>query len=91
MNDHINPVIPAGANLGWTLFAVALVVLLVSAVISIVLRTRGVAPAGADSSAQRSAAGARLAWLAVVILAPVLGPILWFGIGRRLTGSLPRP
>lgn len=37
----------------------------------------------------RAAAGPTIGWIAVVTLVPLVGPILWFAIGRRSLSGPP--
>lgn len=72
--------VDAARPLGWALLAVgalvvlALVVLFVSALVSI-LRSR-------------SSGGMKLVWVFLAFCAPFLGPVLWFVIGRKHADSV---
>jgi hypothetical protein len=39
----------------------------------------------------KGTAGAIVGWIAVVTLLPVVGPIIWFAIGRRTLRSTQQP
>ncbi|WP_404312325.1 PLDc N-terminal domain-containing protein [Agrococcus terreus] len=67
----VNPLLPAHYDLMWAVGMVAVVVLGVSAFISISRRAR------------QTPLPVSLAWIAGVLLIPVLGPLAWFLIGRR--------
>ena len=75
MPTTANPLLPATADIGWSIFVLAVVVLLVVSLISVGRRSSGL---GALATA---------IWVVVVILLPVLGPLAWFVAGRR---SVPR-
>ncbi|GAA3591272.1 PLDc N-terminal domain-containing protein [Agrococcus terreus] len=74
----VNPLLPAHYDLLWTAAMVGVVVLGVSAFISISRRAR------------QTPLAVSLAWIGVVLLIPVLGPLLWFAAGRRAAPSLDR-
>lgn len=73
--DEQNPLIPAGYDIAWSIVAVAAIVLIVVALISLA------------RSAQRLTSLQALIWVLVVLFVPVLGSIAWMAVGRR-TASL---
>ena len=74
-----NPLLPAFYDVIWAVPMIAVVVLGVSAFISISRRAR------------QTPLPVSLAWIAGVLLIPVLGPLAWFLIGRpRAAPSLDR-
>ncbi|MBV0893893.1 PLDc N-terminal domain-containing protein [Microbacterium sp. NC79] len=74
MTETINPLIPAGYDIAWSVAALVGVVLLVIALVSI----------GRDSSLT---AGQRLVWVLLAIFLPVVGPVAWLVAGRRATAA----
>lgn len=79
MPSTSNPLEPAAYDVLWSLGMVAVVVLGVSAFVSISRRAR------------QTPLPVSLAWIAGVLLIPVLGPLAWFLIGRpRAAPSLDR-
>ena len=70
MTAGANPLIPTSWEFTTLLLGGALIALVVIAIISL-SRDRHYTPAQ------------RLLWLLVILAAPVLGPILWLGVGRR--------
>ncbi|AWB86191.1 PLDc N-terminal domain-containing protein [Mycetocola zhujimingii] len=66
-----NPLLPVWFDIVWTLVLAVVVVSLVLALVQIARRR--------DLDAV-----ARAAWVLVVIIAPIIGPVAWFAIGRRL-------
>lgn len=74
MTETINPLIPAGYDIAWSVAALIGVVLIVIALVSI----------GRDSSLT---AGQRLVWVLLAIFLPVAGPVAWLVAGRRATAA----
>lgn len=66
-----NPLLPTVGDSVWFALAIVLFVAAVAAVLSISRRARqlGAAPL--------------VLWLAFVVLVPLVGPTLWFAVGRR--------
>lgn len=77
MTETINPLIPAGYDIAWSVAALVGVVLLVIALVSV----------GRDSSLT---AGQRLVWVLLAIFLPVVGPVAWLLAGRRATAARAR-
>lgn len=73
MSSSGNPLIPAGYDIAWSVFAFVVFALMILAVISLA------------RSAKQLTAIATLAWTLVVLFIPVLGPVAWLSIGRRST------
>ncbi|WP_306232312.1 PLDc N-terminal domain-containing protein [Agrococcus beijingensis] len=70
----VNPLLPAGYDLVWTLVIATLAALAVVAALQ-VLRAKQLS-------------GLEVAvWLLVIVALPVLGPVAWFITGRRLRAS----
>lgn len=70
-----NPLVPAAYDVVWMAAALAALVLAVAAVVSI-----------ARSPGLRAAA--RVLWLLVVVIVPVVGALAWFALaGRRVSPS----
>lgn len=70
----VNPLIPAEYDWAWSIALVVVVlaqaILVIAAVVSIL-------------ASPRYTGGGKLLWIAVVLLAPFLGPLGWFLGGRR--------
>lgn len=71
MSDEHNPLIPVGYDIVWSIVTVLVVALTIVALVTLA------------RSARRLTATQALIWTAVVLLAPILGPIAWLTIGRR--------
>lgn len=71
--DAVNPLLPAGYDIAWSI-AVALVAVLV--IIALVSLARVAGPGLTGTQA--------LVWTVVALVVPVLGPIAWFAVGRRV-------
>ena len=70
MTERINPLMPAGYDIVWSVIALAALVLLVVALVSL----------GRDKSLTP---GQTLGWILVALLLPVVGPAAWLIAGRR--------
>lgn len=70
-----NPLLPASYDLLWAIAFVAVVGLGVAAFVGISRRARSTPLA------------VSLVWIALVLLVPVLGPLAWFVVGRRMMGE----
>lgn len=70
LGGDVNPLVPAGFDVAHTVIILALLALFVAAAVSI-LRS------------PRYTAGGKSLWLLVVLLLQVVGPIVWFAVGRR--------
>ncbi|PYY36451.1 PLDc N-terminal domain-containing protein [Curtobacterium sp. MCBD17_030] len=70
MEEH-NPLIPPVYDIAWSVVAAASVVLIVITIASLGRRASQLSPLLA------------LAWAALILTAPVLGPVAWLAIGRR--------
>jgi hypothetical protein len=68
-DESVNPLVPTGWEVAVLMAGAVVVMLFIGALISIG-RNRNYTPAG------------RVFWLLIVLALPVLGPILWFLIGR---------
>ena len=70
----VNPLIPAEYDWAWSIALVVVVlaqaILVIAAVVSVL-------------ASPRYTGGGKLLWIAVVLLAPFLGPLGWFLGGRR--------
>lgn len=71
MTQIVNPLLPAGYDIVWSVVMVAIVVLMVVALVSLMRLAKSITP------------GVGLVWALVVLLLPVVGPLAWLGIGRR--------
>ncbi|WP_413354206.1 PLDc N-terminal domain-containing protein [Microbacterium sp. 1P06AB] len=74
--DTVNPLLPAGYDIVWSVVALMAAVLAIVALVSL---TR---------SARRLTSTQALLWVLVVLLVPVAGPLAWLAVGRR--GGMPR-
>lgn len=75
--EAMNPLLPAGYDIAWTLVLVSVLALTVTALWQ-ALRSRA------------HTGGEQLLWALVIVVAPVLGSIAWFVLGRaprRSTGT----
>jgi hypothetical protein len=70
MEEH-NPLIPRVYDDVWSVVAVASLVLIVIAIVSLGRKASQLSPLLA------------LAWAALILVVPVLGPVAWLAIGRR--------
>lgn len=78
MEDAVNPLLPAGYDVAWSVVMVAVVALWAVALVSLF------------RSAKRMTPGIGLVWALVVLLIPVLGSVAWLAVGRRtLTAHRP--
>lgn len=75
------PLLPAGFDIAYSLAPIFLIALIVVSLISIARHGDGLSSV------------ATAVWSALVVLAPFLGPIAWFIVGRRAArnGRLPGP
>jgi uncharacterized membrane protein YhaH (DUF805 family) len=71
MGDSINPLLPAGYDIAWTIISILLIALVIVALVSIA------------RTAKRLTSAQALIWTLVTIFVPVVGPIAWLSIGRR--------
>ena len=71
MGDSINPLLPAGYDIAWTIISILLIALVIVALVSIA------------RTAKRLTSTQALIWTLVTIFVPVVGPIAWLSIGRR--------
>ncbi|TDW29874.1 PLDc N-terminal domain-containing protein [Cryobacterium psychrophilum] len=71
MGSSINPIIPVGYDIAWTMVSVLVIALIVVALFSIA------------RTAKRLTSTQALIWVLVTIFVPVLGPVAWLSIGRR--------
>ena len=65
-----NPLIPVWFDLAWSGFVLCTLVLLVLALVQIA-RTPELSSTG------------RAIWMLIVLFVPIVGPVVWFSIGRR--------
>ena len=65
-----NPLIPVWFDLAWSGFVLCALVLLVLALVQIA-RTPELSSTG------------RAIWVLIVLFVPIVGPVVWFSIGRR--------
>lgn len=75
MGDVHNPLIPAGYDIVWSIVAIAVVALMITALVSLA------------RSARRLTAVQALAWVLIVLLVPLLGAVAWLWIGRRAVSA----
>ncbi len=71
LDSVLDPVAPAWFDLVYSIVPLVLVSIAIIGLVSIIRRHR--------SMSMLESAG----WTAVVVFAPVLGTLVWFGIGRR--------
>lgn len=71
----VNPLLPAWYDVVWSAAAAVGLALLLAAIISIARHARPLSW------------GAFALWILVVLVAPVLGPLLWFVVGRASARS----
>ena len=71
MGDSVNPIIPVGYDIAWTMVSVLVIALVVVALVSMA------------RIAQRLTAAQALVWALVTIFVPVVGPLAWLSAGRR--------
>ena len=74
--DTVNPLLPAGYDIVWSVVALVAAVLAIVALVSLM------------RSARRLTATQALVWVLVVLLVPVAGPLAWLAVGRR--AGMPR-
>jgi len=65
-----NPLLPIGYDVAWAIAVVAVAALAAVALVGIARRRRALGPLPTA------------VWIAVVVLAPVLGALAWFVVGR---------
>lgn len=75
MDTEMNPLIPAGYDIAWSMVAALAIALTIVALISLA------------RSARRLSMRQALVWTVLVLAVPVLGPIAWLGVGRRSTAA----
>jgi uncharacterized membrane protein YhaH (DUF805 family) len=73
--EAINPLVPAGYDIVWSVIAIVVFALMVTA---LVLLAR---------NARRLTATQALVWTLLIIFVPVIGPVSWMAIGRRTADS----
>jgi len=71
MGDFINPIIPTGYDIAWTMVSLLVIALVVVALVSMA------------RTAKRLTSTQALVWALVTIFVPVVGPLAWLSIGRR--------
>ncbi|AZS43655.1 MULTISPECIES: PLD nuclease N-terminal domain-containing protein [Microbacterium] len=76
--DAINPLIPSGYDIAWSVVALVGAVLAIVALVSLA------------RSARHLSARQALGWVLLTIFIPILGPVTWLAIGRRAHGMPPR-
>ena len=74
-----NPVIPQQYDISWTIALVAVLALMAAAVVSVV------------RNSARMSLPATVVWIVGVVVLPVLGPLVWFLVGRRDLRRRPDP
>ncbi len=76
--DTVNPLLPEGYDLVWSLVAVVPVVVFVVALVSVLM-------------SPRYTAGGKLLWAVVLLTLPVIGALAWFvaGRGARIRTDVP--
>ena len=72
----VNPLLPPVYDLVWAVGPVVVVTLAAIALVTLVLDVRALAARGIRSPVYT------LGWIAVIVLIPVVGPILWFALRR---------
>ena len=72
-----NPLIPVWFDLAWRGFVLGALVLLVLALVLLVLALVQIARTSELSSTGRAI------WVLIVLFVPIVGPVVWFSIGRR--------
>lgn len=70
-NGH-NPLIPAGYDIAWSIVAIFAVALVIVAIISLA------------RAARHLTVIVGMVWTLVVLLVPVIGPVVWLSVGRRV-------
>lgn len=73
--DNGNPLIPAGADILWSVISAIVIALAVTALILL-----------ARSAAQLTMTQAVI-WTLVILFVPVLGPVAWLAVRRRTQAS----
>jgi uncharacterized membrane protein YhaH (DUF805 family) len=71
MGSSINPIIPVGYDIAWTMFSVLVIALAVVALVSMA------------RTAKRLTSAHAMIWTLVTIFVPVVGPLARLSIGRR--------
>lgn len=71
MDDSMNPILPTGYDIAWTMVLFLVIALIVVALVSLA------------RTAKRLTSTQALIWALVTILVPVIGPVAWLSIGRR--------
>jgi len=67
----MNPILPAGYDIAWTIVPFLVIALVVVALVSLA------------RTAKRLTSMQALIWALVTIFVPVVGPLAWLSIGRR--------
>lgn len=75
----MNPLLPSGYDIVWSIIAVATVLLAVVALVSL------------SRAAKRLTAGQALVWVLVIVLMPVIGAVAWLAVGRRASAPTVEP
>lgn len=70
-HEVVSPLIPAGYDIAFSIVPIVLVAVLIVGLVSIIRRYRAMSVL--------EAAG----WSAVVVIAPVVGTVVWFLVGRK--------
>jgi uncharacterized membrane protein YhaH (DUF805 family) len=71
MGVSVNPIIPAGYDIAWTIVSILVIALVVVALVSLA------------RTSKRLTVTQALIWALVTIFVPVVGPLAWLSIGRR--------
>ena len=69
--EAINPLVPAGYDIVWSIVAIVVFALMVTALVLLARNARWLTAAQA------------LVWTLLIIFVPVIGPVSWMAIGRR--------
>ncbi len=75
--EAVNPLLPAGYDIAWSIVALALLAFMVSAVVSLVRVS------GALTGIQT------IVWLVIIVALPVFGGVAWFVAGHPRTRKQP--
>ena len=87
----MNPLLPAGYDIAWSIVVAVVAVLVIVALVSLGrvagMRSGGVSGGGGDDGGDGDSVltGTQaLVWTLLILFVPVLGVVVWFAIGRRV-------
>ncbi|MGZ0712031.1 PLD nuclease N-terminal domain-containing protein (plasmid) [Coraliomargarita sp. W4R53] len=75
METSINPLMPAGYDIAWSLVMLAIAVLTIVAIVSWWRSTKYLSRTE------------RLLWVLLILFVPLFGPLAWLSIGRRCVAA----